>query len=489
MSLNPLPENIEPTDNSDATPPTPQPPVETQIAPEIRLDEPTNNTTASIVKEPLFEPLLQGTNDQPAPDIYLDADTVPQPSPQHFGQRTQPEYETVEHHGLQPVDVEYPSPAPVPVPKTHPNTPTTTERIHSVDALRGFDMFWIVGGNILLLQLAKLFDWPWLQWATTQLQHSTWAGFTFYDLIFPLFLFLAGVSMPISLGKKIDNGASKASLLGKISIRALLLILLGIIYNGGLDLKPLAETRLFSVLGFIGISYFIAGLIFIYSDVKHRIIWALGLLGGYYAALMFINVPGHGPGVLTPEGVFTGYIDRQWIPWKLYTPNFDPEGLFLPISGAVVAIIGSLTGSFLTRSTWNKFLKAIMLGASGVAFYYASIYLEPHMIISKSFWSPTFVLHTLGWSLMLLGAFYLIMDAIGFWHWAFFFIVIGMNSITIYMALKLFNIQETSNKLFAGTIDHFYKIQYQPLITTIAFILTWWTILFIMYRKKVFLRV
>ena len=517
MSMNPHPENPETPDHSagkfsqNITPKAPQHPLKSKFAPDIDLDTHPQAPSETIIEDQLYDSILQ---DAPEPYPHTPEHTKYKPILSELD--NQPQFETHTHHGAQPSALEYPAPlhpvqvdhttTPIipetiiaaslpiaadtpPTTKKSPASSITCERIHSVDALRGFDMFWIVGGNILLLQLAKLYDWTWLKWATTQLHHPVWEGFTFFDLIFPLFLFLAGVSMPISLGKKIDQGASKTSLLRKVTFRSIILILLGIIYNGGLELKPIADTRLCSVLGFIGISYFIAALIFILSDVKHRIIWALGLLLGYYAALIFINVPDHGTASLTPEGIFTGYIDRNWAAWKLYTPNFDPEGLFLPVAGAVVAIAGSLTGSFLVRCTWNKFIKVILLGAAGVSFYYASIFLEPHMIISKSFWSPTFILHCLGWSLMLLAVFYLIMDAIGFWHWAFFFIVIGMNSITIYMGLKLFNIQQTSNKLFAGTIDHFFKIEYQPLLTTITFILTWWTILFFMYRKKIFLRI
>ena len=483
--MNPQSENIDPSEQSKGLSPTPQdfkapqPPAETKLAPEIRLDEPSQDSTASIVKEPLFEPILQDKPEpQHEPEIYID---------------DEPHYETNIHHGVQTEDLEYPSPvAPVPVATTTEKTPKTNVRIRSIDALRGFDMFWIVGGASLITHLSKLYDWPWLQWASTQLHHPAWEGFTFFDLIFPLFLFLAGASMPISLGKKLDRGASKTSLLGKISIRAIILILLGIIYNGGLAFDKLENTRLCSVLGFIGISYFIAGLIFIFADVKHRVMWPIGMLGGYYAALMFINVPEHGTGVHTPEGIFTGYIDQTWAAWKIDTPHFDPEGLFLPIAGAVVAIIGSLTGSFLVRCSWNKFIKAIMLLIFGAIFYgayYGLQQVHPEMIVAKSFWSPPFVLLCLGWSLLLLGAFYFIMDAIGFWHWALFFIVIGMNSITIYMADRLFNIGHTSNFLFGGAINKFFKEEYQPLLTSIAFILVWWVILFFMYRKKIFLRV
>lgn len=465
----PEPENNQPAVDSKDRLQGLQPSLLHVFKSDITLDE-----SSSDKKKPQLPPLFRGN---PEPDINLDED---------------PTRETIVLSDGQSDDGTYPAGEPTKEESITPNSSqkaSTLRRIRSVDALRGFDMFWIVGGNILLLQLAKLYEWPWLTWATSQLEHTDWAGFTFYDLIFPLFLFLAGVSMPISLGKKIEQGASKAALLRKVSIRAILLILLGIVYNGGLEFKTLSETRIFSVLGFIGVSYFIAALIFIYSDAKHRVMWALGLLGGYYAALMFIHVPGHGAGNLTPEGVFTGYIDRTWIPWKLYTPHFDPEGLFLPVAGAVVAIVGSLTGSFLVRSSLNEYLKAIILGAFGVAFYFAAQFMEPQMIIAKNFWSPTFVILCLGWSLMLLGAFYLIMDVIGFWQWAFFFIVIGMNSITIYMGLKLFNFTKTTNFLFGGAINKFFKVEYQPLLTSIAFILTWWAVLFFMYRKKIFLRV
>lgn len=142
-------------------------------------------------------------------------------------------------------------------------------RLRSLDALRGFDMFWIVGGAALVKELAPLADWEWLKWFSGQFHHPGWTGFALYDLIFPLFLFLAGVAMPYSLGSRLEQGVPRWKLLRKSAIRAALLVLLGIVYNGGLAFKPLAETRICSVLGFIGLAWFFAALIFLFSDIPN----------------------------------------------------------------------------------------------------------------------------------------------------------------------------------------------------------------------------
>ena len=133
------------------------------------------------------------------------------------------------------------------------------QRLLSLDALRGFDMFWIIGGKEIVQAAAKLTSWGWLMWLSNQLEHAEWHGFTLYDLIFPLFLFMAGVAMPFSFAKRSERGATKAQLYRHVLIRALMLVFLGMIYNDLLKFDW-ATMRYTSVLGHIGIAYFFAAL-------------------------------------------------------------------------------------------------------------------------------------------------------------------------------------------------------------------------------------
>ena len=107
---------------------------------------------------------------------------------------------------------------------TQPETLPGSERLVSLDALRGFDMFCLCGGVALTAKLAILTEWPWLVWMRGQVHHARWIGFTLYDLIFPLFLFLAGVAMPYSLGRRLEAGESKVRILRKVALRVFLLV-------------------------------------------------------------------------------------------------------------------------------------------------------------------------------------------------------------------------------------------------------------------------
>jgi predicted acyltransferase len=194
------------------------------------------------------------------------------------------------------------------------NTSSTNQsaRLVSLDALRGFDMFWIMSGEHLIRALAKATQWPLFMWMSDQLHHTVWDGFTFYDMIFPLFLFIAGVSMPYSLQKKmlkagVDNAAQlpateKRKIYGAMIKRTCILIMLGMVVNGLLKFNGVSNTRFVSVLGRIGLAWFFAGVIYLNCNLRKQIIWLLFLLLGYWAAMMLIPVPGYGAGVLTMQG-------------------------------------------------------------------------------------------------------------------------------------------------------------------------------------------
>lgn len=362
-------------------------------------------------------------------------------------------------------------------------------RLRSLDALRGFDMFWIVGGHTLITNLAKFTEWEWLRWFAGEFHHSGWTGFTLYDLIFPLFLFLAGVSMPYSLGRQIEQGQSKAMLVRKVAIRAFLLVLLGFIYNGGLAFKGVDETRFASVLGLIGVAYFSAALIFINSDTRHQVIWILGILLGYWAALEWVSVPGFGAGVITEQGSIRTFFDRAYLPGKFSHGTYDAEGILSMISATTTALLGGLTGQFIRHAKLNKFsISGVLLAASGACYLLGQLW-GTQLEISKLMWNPPFVFHCAGWSLLLLSLFYFVIDALGFWRWSYFFIVIGVNSITVYLGVRLINFHQPAGFLFNGLVNKFGTAEFQTVLSSLAYILTWWMILLYMYRKKIFLRV
>src|SRR6185312_10829059 len=168
-------------------------------------------------------------------------------------------------------------------------------RLFSLDALRGFDMFWIMGAEEIFHTMAEATHKQSGFWNALSFQftHPAWNGFHFYDLIFPLFLFMAGVSTPFSVGRELEKGTSRNKLLWRVIKRGLILVLFGIIYNNGLNIKPLAEIRFGSVLGRIGLAYMFANIIYIYSKQRAQMIWFFALLIGYWLLLKFTSAPGY----------------------------------------------------------------------------------------------------------------------------------------------------------------------------------------------------
>ncbi len=363
-----------------------------------------------------------------------------------------------------------------------------SNRLKSLDALRGFNMFWIVGGAALIKELAHYTDCSFLNWCATQTVHAPFIGFKLLDLIFPLFLFLAGVSIPYAIGRKLETGVPKKKLLRKALTRALILILLGACYNDLLQFKGLSQTRICSVLGLIGISYFFAVVIYLFSDLKHQIIWAIGILLGYWFILDCIPVPDIGAGVHTAEGSITGYLDRTLIPWHLYKPTHDPEGLLAHIPAIVTALFGAFTGHFIRTSPFSKLKNSAILLGSGVIFLIIGKLWGLVLPISKEMWTSSFVVYCAGLSLLLLGLFYLIIDALGYEKWAFFFTVIGLNPITIYLAARFVNFHHTNRQIFGGLIGQFDK-SLHPSLFALTYIFVWWFLLLIMHRNKIYLKV
>ncbi|QDT00280.1 acyltransferase family protein [Adhaeretor mobilis] len=366
-------------------------------------------------------------------------------------------------------------------PATH-----ASERLVSLDALRGFDMFCIIGGDQLVRQAAKLNDWPWLDWMSEQAHHPEWHGFTFYDLIFPLFLFLAGVSMPFSFEKRLGRGETKGQLYRHVLIRCLTLVVLGLILNGLLKLD-FQNMRYPHVLARIGLAYAFAAVIMLNTNWCGQLLWIAGLLVGYWAALKFIPVPEFGAGDLAPGHTLTDYLDRLLLPGKLYKEVRDPEGILSTVPAIATALSGALAGQLLKKPDVTGAMKSLLLALAGVACLAAAWMWNHEFPINKNLWSSSFVLHCSGWSLLLLATFYLVIDVWKLRSWAFFFVVIGSNSILIYVAQRVFDLGHTRDYLFGGVLS--LTGDWQPMLSVVAYIVVEWLLLYLLYRNRIFLRV
>jgi predicted acyltransferase len=366
-------------------------------------------------------------------------------------------------------------------------------RLASLDVLRGFDMFWIIGGGSLIVALSKALDWGWLNVVAEQMEHVRWEGFHFEDLIFPLFMFISGVAIPYSITSKIEKGGNKFELFKKAARRGLILILLGIFYNGALE-RGFTTMRIPSVLGQIGIAYFFAATIVIFTkDMKSRIFWLLGILISIAILQLGVPVPGQGAGLLDPVNGINAYLDRLLIPGRLHGKTFDPEGLLCSISAISVTLMGALAGGILRDGQPASTRKASILAVTGAAITVTALALSTFYPIIKAAWTVPFDMLASGISFMLLALFYLSIDVKN-WHnelaWGigsykvFFFKVIGMNSITIYVGARIFDFTDAATN-FVG----FMEPSLGNWIIILGRLTLEWLVLYFLYKKSVFLRV
>ena len=373
--------------------------------------------------------------------------------------------------------------------KTHTSTdPFSQQRLYSLDALRGFDMFWILGGEEIFHTLAKATHWSVFEAISNQLTHPAWNGFHLYDLIFPLFLFLAGVATPYSVGREIEKGRSKNELLLRVIKRGLILVLLGLVANNGLEIKPISEIRFGSVLGRIGLAYMFANIIYLYTKPKAQVIWFFALIIGYWLMLKFTSAPGFPGGDLTMEGNFASYIDRSVLPGHLYLTIHDPEGLVSTIPAISTGLLGIMAGQLLKRQGITQRKKVLYLAVAGVIALVVAQIWNLDFPINKNLWTSSFVMNVGGLSLLLLSFFYYVIDVLGHKKWAFFFRVIGMNSILIYISGHFINWGYMNNGFFKW-LGQLVGDPFNDVLLAITYVGLKWLFLYFMYQKKVFLRV
>ena len=366
----------------------------------------------------------------------------------------------------------------------------TNNRLESLDALRGFDMFWIMGGAGIFTGLSKLTGWGVLETWDKQLSHVPWDGFAFYDMIFPLFLFMAGISFPFSIQKFYSKGGTKTNQYKKIIKRGLLLVLLGFIYNGILKFE-FENFRYASVLGRIGLAWMFAALIFINTKTISRVIWCFGLLISYWLVTVFISAPDYpDAGRFTAEGNIACYIDRILLPGKLYGKIFDPEGLLGIVPAISTALLGMLTGEFVSvkKESLTGMKMVGYMTIAGAALAIIGQIWNIFYPFNKALWSSSFVCFAGGLSILLFALFYLVVDVWGYRRPLFFFKVIGMNSITIYLAVRIIGFAQISKFFFGGIISLFPET-WSGFLNPVANVAIAWLFLYFLYKQKIFLKV
>ncbi|MHA4737890.1 acyltransferase family protein [Dyadobacter sp. MSC1_007] len=361
-------------------------------------------------------------------------------------------------------------------------------RLASIDALRGFDMLMISGGGAFIFLLGGKTGIPFIDAVAAQFEHPEWHGFTFFDFIFPLFLFLAGVSLTFSVSGALAKGIAKSEIRNKIFKRMLILIALGILdKNAPMDIFDPAHIRYGSVLGRIGLATFISAILYMHYGFNQRLYTALGILGGYYLALLLIPVPGFGAGDLSFEGNLVGWVDRNFMPGKLKQGSYDELALLTQFPALCLTIFGTIAGDFLLApvDAGRKVKKLFLFGLVGIV---AGLLWNIVFPINKHLWSSSFILLTSGMAFTLLAVFYWIIDVKGYQKWSFFFRVIGMNSLVIYLAVRFVDFNASSKLLFEGIYKYAPENWHEVYNALGGFVLVW-LFLYFLYRHKIFVKV
>lgn len=367
------------------------------------------------------------------------------------------------------------------------------KRLLSIDALRGFDMIWILGAESLFAALFIVTGWPILAILAEQMQHTVWHGFHAYDLIFPLFIFLSGVSLGIAAKPLSNYEPDKAKTILHHGIKRLvLLICFGILYNHGWGSGIPAsfdEIRYASVLGRIGIAWFIAALLVWYVSEKIQWFVAGTILIGYWLLLSLVTLGGYGGGDYSAQGALNAWFDINLLPGITYQNlAIDPEGLLSNVSSIANALAGVFIGRYMVQNISAPRVLVIGLTTIGCVVLAVGYLWGIVFPINKTLWTSSFALVTIGYSILLLTLFYLLIDVLNFTKWAKFFAVIGTNSIIAYLGSSLIDWQYTSNSVFGGVINTL-PAGWQEFMLFSSMVFLQWLVLYWLYKRNIFIKV
>ncbi|HVU25584.1 MAG TPA: DUF5009 domain-containing protein [Opitutus sp.] len=401
-------------------------------------------------------------------------------------------------------------------------TPAPSGRLVSLDALRGFDMFWILGADALVVALGGLSASPIAHFFAGQLEHKQWEGFGFYDLIFPLFVFIVGVTTVYSLTSLIAR-EGRAAAVKRVLRRAALLLLLGIFYNGGLT-HAWPDVRLAGVLSRIALAYAATGLLFCFLRPRALAGVAAALLIGYWALLAFVPIrdiqlddaalkarlgvehptmaQAHAAfdattarvtGKFEPGLNLTNHLDFEYLPGRLYDHYYDPEGILSTLPAIATCLLGVFAGFLLKRTDVDDRHKVAVLFGAGVAALVVGWLWNLQFPVIKKIWTSSYALVAGGWSLLLLGAFFYTVDVRQWRRWCQPFVWIGANPITLYILSSILWFPEVAQRLVGGSVSAWFDAHAGQgvggIVVTIVGLGLMLAVARFLYVRKIFLRV
>jgi predicted acyltransferase len=372
-----------------------------------------------------------------------------------------------------------------------------TRRVVSVDALRGFIMFWILGGDSLAQALKKMAAGGGAVLATVggffgdQLEHVDWEGFRFYDLIFPSFVFIVGVSIVFSLSSLVER-EGRAAAHKRVFRRFAILFLLALIYSGGVSTEW-PNIRLLGVLNRIALCYLFASLLFLNLRWRGLMVACVSLLVGYWALMTFVPVPGIGAGSFAKGANLANWIDSEYLPGKKWDGTWDPEGLLSTLPAIATCLLGVFCGLLLKEARVEEQRKSVWLIGAGAGLVVVGFLWGLQFPVIKKIWTSSYVLVAGGFSAVLLGIFHQVVDVWKHERWATPFIWIGANAITLYFLESIVSFEKLAGRLAGGDVSNFLDAHITAgtghLLRAVVGLLLAIVLARFLYRRRIFLRV
>jgi predicted acyltransferase len=370
-------------------------------------------------------------------------------------------------------------------------------RVASVDALRGFTMFWIIGADGAAKALAEMLSGKGTIASTAgniiggQFEHAEWEGLRFYDLIFPLFIFVTGVAIVFSLTRLVEQ-ESKFTAHWRVLRRSLLLFALGLVYYGSVS-ESWPDIRLLGVLNRIALCYLFTSLLFLNLRLLGLIVVFVAILAGYWALMTFVPVSGIGMGSYAKDANLANWIDAQYLPGRKWNGAWDPEGLLSTLPAISTCLLGVFAGLLLKEPSLQPHQKTLWLIGAGAAMIALGLLWGLQFPIVKNIWTSSYVLVCGGLSALLLGVFHQLIDAWERSSWATIFIWIGASAITLYLINGIVGFKPLATQLIGGDVGSFVDSHLTPgagsfLAHAVGLLLAV-ALAGLLYRRKIFLRV
>lgn len=377
------------------------------------------------------------------------------------------------------------------------NTHSSSKRLESLDALRGFDLFFLVALGPLMHSLARTANVEWLNESMWIFSHVSWEGFSPWDLIMPLFLFMSGISMPFSLSRY-KSISDKRPLLRRLAKRILLLWIFGMMCQGNLlALDPNTIYLYSNTLQAIATGYLITALLFLFTSRRTQIITAVVLLLVYWTAMQFITVDGYGGGNYTPQGNLAEWIDNtvlgrfrdtaQVIDGKVVVADWYHYTWILSSLNFGVTVLTGLFAGYIAKDKIEEKKKLKLYFGTGITMVIAGWLWNFQMPVIKTIWTSSMVLVSSGYCFLLMGLFYYWIDYKGHRSGITWLKVYGMNSIVAYMLANVVNFRCIGESLFYGLEQ--YMGSYYSFLMTLWNIGAVYVIIWFMYKRGIFLKV